>query len=336
MTSSKQPALPFRRILMTGGTGFVGRYLAPMLQAASPGARRLMLSRPGVSDACAGWDSASAEIFDRDAIGALVHQFQPDLVVHMAAQASVGQSHDASEATWRINFGGAFVLAQAVATYAPEATFHFTSSAEVYGLSLNSGPVTEAAPLLPQNCYARSKMAAEMMLGDVLPRSQRLIVTRAFNHVGAGQDERFVMASLAAQIVRIETGLQPPVLKVGNLEAARDFLDVRDVCRAYMEILSISDRLAPRSVFNISSGSATKVRDALAQMQGISIANFDIEVDQARLRPNDIPCAVGINDTLVSATGWRPEWSLKDSLQALMDGARHSARIRTGSGNSAL
>lgn len=267
------------------------------------------------------------EVFDRASVQELIADFQPDLVVHMAAQASVGQSHDASEMTWKINFGGSFELARALAAHAPNATVLFTSSAEVYGLSFNSGAVTETAPLLPLNCYARSKMAAEMMLSDVLPCNQKLIVTRAFNHIGSGQDERFVMASLAAQIIRIEQGQQQPILRVGNIDVSRDFLDVRDVCRAYIQILSISDRLEKRSVFNICSGRSTAIRDALAHLSDSSDAQFTVEVDQSRLRPNDIPSAIGLNDALVAATGWRPEWSLKDSLRALMDGARDAASV---------
>lgn len=322
MTLATLPALPFRRILMTGGTGFVGRYLAPRVVAAAPSAdlRILMHSRSNAPPL--GWTPIVGEVVDQVRMAAIVAEFRPDLVIHMAAQASVGQSHDASEATWAVNFDGSFSLAKAVAAYAPEAAILFTSSAEVYGLSLCSGPVAETAPLIPQNCYARSKAATEFMLTDVLPKTSRMIVARPFNHLGAGQDERFVMASLAAQIARIEAGLQEPVVRVGNTDAARDFLDVEDVCDAYVHLLELAPRLDQHAVFNISTGQARMVRELLDILVRASTATFRIEVDPLRLRPNDIPVAVGLNAKICSSTIWRPKRELLDTVRKLLDGAR--------------
>lgn len=317
---------------MTGGTGFVGRYLAPRIAAAAPDAERVVLQRAASDITPAGWRSIPGEIVDENRILAIVAEFQPDLVVHMAAQASVGQSHSASEATWAVNFDGSFALAKAVARHAPAAAFLFTSSAEVYGLSLCDGPVSESAPLRPQNCYARSKAATEYMLTDVLPKTGRLVIARPFNHLGAGQDERFVMASLAAQIARIEAGLQEPVVRVGNMEAARDFLDVQDVCDAYIHLLEFASKAQHHEVFNISTGEARKVKDLLELLISASKAEFSVEVDPDRLRPNDIPAAVGLNTRIVQATAWRPGRAMADTVRDLLNGAR--VRLKAQSQNS--
>ena len=192
---SKAARLPASRILLTGGGGFVGGYLAPMLAHAAPAARKVVLSRDPAS--IKGWDLALCDIVDASTVAALVQDLRPDLVVHLAAQSSVGASHHAGEDTWRVNLCGSLALAAACARFAPEAVVLFSSSAEGYGKSFLAGAVDEHAPLEPQNSYARSKAAAEHMLDDVLAPTNALIVARAFNHTGPGQDERFVLPSFS-------------------------------------------------------------------------------------------------------------------------------------------
>jgi GDP-4-dehydro-6-deoxy-D-mannose reductase len=318
--------LPFTRILMTGGNGFVGGYLAPILADASPDASRLMLTRPGSGAAGRHWASANAEIEDDAAVDRIVQDFRPDLVLHLAAQASVGASQTMAETTWRVNFGGSLALASACAKHAPRATVLFVSSAETYGASFKDGPASEDTPLQPLNAYARSKAAAEQMLGDVLPPESRLIVVRAFNHTGPGQDERFVLPSFAAQIARIESGRQPPHMETGNLDAARDFLDVRDVCEAYLALLAAAPELPMRNVFNVASGEGRKIADLLAILRGHATAQFELRLDPARLRPSDIPSAIGRNERLAAATGWAPRRPLETTLRDLLQHAREAAR----------
>jgi len=312
----------FRRILLTGGSGFVGGYLCPLLADETPDARRVLLNRPGDDRSRTGWEPAFAEIFDEAAIAAIIEEVKPDLVLHLAAQSSVGAGHASAGETWRTNFGGSFALALACSRFTPEATVLFASSAEVYGLSFRQGKVDEDAPLRPQNPYARSKAAAEQMLGDILAPTNQLIVTRAFNHTGPGQDERFVLPSFAAQIARIEAGRQPPCLQVGNLDAERDFLDVRDVCRGYLALIEAARSLPARAVFNISSGRARSIHDLLQTMKAYSKAQFDVVVDPERLRGSDIPRAVGSSSRLQAAVAWRPAIDLRETLEALVDAAR--------------
>jgi GDP-4-dehydro-6-deoxy-D-mannose reductase len=314
----------FRRILLTGANGFVGGYLAPALISALPGVEGLVLRRPGTTGCPEGWALAEAEVFDRDAVEAIVARFEPDLIVHLAAQTSVGESKREAETTWRANFDGSFALASACARFAPSVTFFFVSSSEVYGRSFLSGPVREDAPLQPMNVYARSKAAAEQVIADVLPAQARVVIVRAFNHTGPGQDERFVLPSFAAQIARIEARLQPPEIRVGNLAAQRDFLDVRDVCRAYVALINATPALPAHSVFNISSGSSRSIRSLLEILSSKSSVRFEVIVDHKRLRSVEIPDAVGRNDLLKAAIEWSPIHRIDETLADLLHFARNN------------
>ena len=232
----------YARILMTGASGFVGRRLAPALQAAYPAAALAAIAH-SPSDTCPGWTTFCVDLADADAINEAVRSWRPNLVVHLAAQSSVGEEAELAEATWRTNSVGALNLACAIARAVPESMVFNVSTGEVYGSSFLNGPASETTPLSPRSIYARSKAAAEAIFEDVLPPESRLVTVRPLNHTGAGQDERFVLPSFAAQIARIEAGLVPPKLQVGNLGVERDFLDVRDVIDAYLLILAGAEAL---------------------------------------------------------------------------------------------
>ncbi len=304
------------RILLTGGTGFVGAHLAPALVAAFPHADRLLLRLPGETAAREGWRTAEGHVTDAAAMTRLVADFKPDLVLHLAAQSSAGASLKAAEETWRVNFDGTLELASALAHHAPGATFFFVSSSETYGENFRSGPADETTPLAPANAYARSKAAAESMLPDVLRADQRLIVVRPFNHTGPGQDTRFVLPAFAAQIADIEAG-GPPVLRTGNLDAMREFLDVRDVSAAYVALLRADT--GARATFNVASGRAHRVGDILEMLRARSRRAFTVENDPERMRPSDIPHAAGSSARLHALTGWAPQIPLEATLDALLD-----------------
>jgi GDP-4-dehydro-6-deoxy-D-mannose reductase len=306
------------RILLTGGSGFVGRYVAPWLAPAFPSAQRVGLLSQRAEALGADWAIVRADIRDEAAIESILADLRPDLIVHLAAQASVGQGLRMAEDTWWVNFGGTFALARAAARHAAQSTFFFSSTAEVYGASFNTGPVNEETPLAPLSAYASSKAAAEHVLRDLLSPTTRLIVTRAFNHTGPGQDERFVLSSFAAQVARIEKRRVPPVIRVGNLEARRDFLDVRDVVEAYGRLIAADD-LPERLTVNVASGRVARIGDLLEEMRRLSTGAFEIAVDPARLRASDIPSAVGDASRLKQLTGWSPKETMRSTLRALLD-----------------
>lgn len=306
-----------RRLLLTGSTGFVGRHLLAAIgseryQIAVLGHEPAPLSKP-VSTVY------QADLRDDNAVKAAIADWRPQAVVHLAAQASVGQAGIDPGSTWSVNLCGSLALARALAQHAADVTFLFSSSAEVYGTSFNDGVVTEASPLRPVNAYSRSKVAAEWMLTEVLPAAARLIVVRAVNHTGPFQDERFAIPAFAAQIARIEAGCSPPVLMVGDLSAERDFLDVSDVVDAYLGLLDCAPRLPARSVFNVSSGRAVSMATLVETLCGLSRVPVEVRVDPARVRPNSVPRAVADPSWLSETIGWRPGRNIKSTVRSVLD-----------------
>ncbi len=301
-------------LLLVGGTGFVGGYLAPALAAAFPTHRRILLVRSSDKAIPWGWEMRKADLLDPQSVEQVVATIRPQVVVHLAAQSSVMGD---PESTWRVNFGGAFVLASAVARHAPEAVFFFSSSSEVYGESFRAGVASEATVTQPRNAYASSKVAAEAMLRDILPATKRLIITRSFNHTGPGQDERFVLPTFAAQIARIEAGQIPPVIRVGNLSAERDFLHVADVVDAYVRLLT-QPGLEKRVLVNVASGNTYRIETLLEFLRGRSSRAFTVEIDAPRLRPLEIQRAGGDPADLMRLTGWTPKRHIEDVLEELL------------------
>jgi GDP-4-dehydro-6-deoxy-D-mannose reductase len=308
----------FATVLLTGGTGFVGRHLSGALTTRFPQAKLVLLCRPGEKPQQRDVHYLTAELTDEASVKVAVDEVRPDLVLHLAAQASVGQAIGTAEETWRVNFCGTMWLAAAMARVCPRATFVFVSSAEVYGANFSKKPVSEDTPPLPLNPYARAKAAAEAMLADVLPQSAQLIVARSFNHTGAGQDERFALPAFAAQIARIEKGEKQPLLSVGNLSAERDFLDVEDVVDAYLRLVETAG-LPQRATFNVASGQAHAMSDLLRRLRRLAGADFEISVDPDRMRASDVPCSLGDASRLRKATGWAPRRSVDDMLSHLLE-----------------
>ncbi len=316
----------YERILLTGGGGFVGAHVAAALAETYPAAARAMLLRPGEVSAPKGFSTVSADLLDEAAIGRIVAELRPDLVVHLAGQASIGQAANAAEYTWRVNFHGAFGLGAALARHAPAAVVLFSSTAAAYGASFRDGAPDEETPLRPQDIYSRSKAAAEIALADVLGPEAKLVIARPVNHSGPGQRSRhFVLSSFAAQIAAIEAGRAEPRIKVGDLSKVRDFLDVRDVVDAYVRLICLARDLPERvSAFNVASGEAHSIGFLLEALRALSRTPFDVEVDPQLLRPSGVDIQTVVCDAtkLRALTGWRPRRPIAQMLAALLDEAR--------------
>jgi len=307
------------RILLTGATGFVGpRLLAALRHSSFHDAQFLVWGyRPaaGVPAPLTNIDICSAA-----AVAAAVAGFKPTHVVHLAAQSHVPTSFKQPELTWRINVMGTLNLFEALRKHVPQAGILYISSSEVYGRSFQAGePLDETALLQPQNPYAASKAAADLMAGQYAAQGLRIVRLRPFNHIGAGQREEFVAASFAAQVARIEAGQQKPVIRVGNLEARRDFLDVDDVVRAYVMALEKIDDLAPGMVMNICSGTTRKIEDLLNGFIEQAACSVRVERDPERLRPSDTPVAAGSAETVASSLGWNAEIPFSVTLKSILD-----------------
>ena len=278
---------PPRRILVTGASGFVGRHLLRVLRAEFPNATLIAATRAVNRLSDDADEVLPFDLLSPESMLAMVARARPEAVVHLAAQPSVGASFADPVLTWRANLMGTVALGEAVLNEAPEARFLLASSAEVYGLSFQSGlPLAEDAPFRPANPYAAAKAAADLAVGEMALRGLRAVRLRAFNHVGPGQGEGFVVAAFAAQLARIERELQPPVLRVGALDRWRDFLDVRDICAAYAVVLRTE--LPTSTVLNLASGTPRRIGDVLDALLSRSRVRPKVEVEATRMRPTDI------------------------------------------------
>lgn len=191
---------------------------------------------------------------------------------------------------------GTLNLMEALKAHTPECFTLFVSSSEVYGESFKRGQLLdEDAACAPMNPYAASKLAAEHVVMQYLRQGMPGVVVRPFNHIGPGQSADFVTASFAKQIAWIEAGLQAPVLKVGNLDASRDFLNVHDVCEAYALLLAADSGQLQHRTYNIASGASRQIRSVLQALLAEATVPITVQTDPDRLRPSDIPLAAGTN-----------------------------------------
>jgi GDP-4-dehydro-6-deoxy-D-mannose reductase len=312
------------RALVTGASGFVGRYLVEALR-----------SQDAQVLACGGPREAAEAFFPLDlsdgaAIRAALDVARPAVVFHLAAQTFVPESFASPLATYQTNTIGTALLAAAVRDYAhagaPMPRIVFTSSAEVYGArDPGDFPLHEALDLRPANPYAASKAAAEaILLSEARSLGLDAVVARAFNHIGPGQSDRFVIASFAKQLAAIAAGADP-LLLVGNLGAARDFLDVRDVVAAYLALARDGESGA---VYNVCSGTAVTIRDLLRELMTIARVPVEVREDPQRMRPLDVPVFVGSADKLRARTGWRPTVTAVASLREIYAAALAAAGNR--------
>ena len=314
-----------KRVLVTGAGGFVGRHALRALAAkVAPRDRLAAIGRAPMTGIPAEVETREIDLLDTASLAAFLATFRPTHVLHLAAVSSVQQAAGSPAETWRVNLVGLLNLVEALAGEAPGATFLFVSSGEVYGRAFLTGsPLAEDVVPQPVSAYARTKLAGEMMLADLLPAAGiKLIVLRPFNHVGPGQNERFVLASFAGQIARIEAGQSPAVIEVGDLSAARDFLDVRDVVAVYAALIARSDAVGDRTLYNVSSGVSRRTGDILAEMRALARVPVDVQVSPGRLRRSEIPTASGDSSALTAAIGWRPAVPWAETLQAIMQDAR--------------
>jgi GDP-4-dehydro-6-deoxy-D-mannose reductase len=303
-----------RRILVTGAAGFVGQCLLPVLRAAFPGTEIQ--------------GTGGLDVTDRAAVFALVQEARPEVCLHLAGIAAIGQALADQPRAWAVNLHGALNLADAILAHAPECRLIFISSAEVYGGSFKAGvPLDESAALAPLNLYAATKAAAELALGAMTGSGLRLLRLRPFNHTGPGQAEAFVVPAFAGQIARIEAGLAPPVIAVGALRPARDFMDVRDVCAAYAACVLRADELPDNAVLNIASGRGVMIGDILSLLLDQARVKIDVAEDPARLRAVEIERAVGDAGLAERFLGWRPRVPLEQTLAEVLAAARAAVRV---------
>lgn len=279
------------KTLITGGTGFAGRHLAA--HCADAGDDVVVLAR-----------SEGVDLLDAEQTQRVVADAAPDVVYHLAAQAHVGRSWTDPATTLRDNVGMAANVFEAVRAGAPDATVLFVSSGEVYGRP-ETLPLTEAAPLRPQNPYAVSKAASDLLARFYADaHGLRVVIARAFNHSGPGQEPIYAIANFARQIAA------GPHVITGNPDTRRDYTDVRDVARAYRALAAHGEP----GVYNVCSGrtaSAAELVAALGRVAGVAVEH---RVDPSLRRGHEVMEVRGSYERLRAATGWEPEISLGQTL----------------------
>jgi GDP-4-dehydro-6-deoxy-D-mannose reductase len=290
------------RVLVTGGSGFLGRHLVARLIARGDAVTALGLD-PGPLGEEAHF--VHADVCDSDQIARAVAASDPQVVVHLAALSHVGESWNRMPEYFEVNVLGT----EHVAAAARGRQLLFASTAEVYGAVPEAEqPIPETRPPAPRSPYALTKAAAER-----LALASGAIVVRLFNLAGPGQAPSFALPSFAAQLATIARGAAPAVLKVGNLSARRDFLHVADAADALAELMTSGQ---PATVYNLASGTAVSIREALDRLLGISGVAARVERDPERLRPVDVPVLAG-DTRRIAALGWRPRRDFDEALADL-------------------
>lgn len=320
------------KILITGITGFVGPYLSEQLQRRQPSPSIIGTAQQPDETHMAWAQDRDVDLFQldvRDAAGmeACIRTVEPDRVIHLAAVSHVPTAQQFPVSAWEVNVLGTLNLLEACSALAPDAAVLYVSSGDVYGRTFQQGsPLDEEATPRPENPYSSSKAAAEILVRQYAYQGLHGICLRAFNHVGPGQRPDFVVSAFARQIAEIEAGLREPVLTVGNLDAWRDFTDVRDVVRAYELVVNHASEIKPASIFNVCSGQPRQIRSVLDGLLAASATSIRVEQDPDRLRPSDTPFAAGNPSRLAEVCGWQPLIPWDKTIRDVLDYWRSQVR----------
>lgn len=301
------------RVLITGATGFAGHHLSS--HCAALGHEVHGLVRPGRERALApGVIAHAADLRDAAAVAGVLEAAAPEGIVHLAGASSVGRSFAEPAATWDVNLGGTIALLEALRLQAPDVTTLVVTSGEIHGrVPLEDLPVTADTPLRPISPYGASKAAADLAAGQYRAAyGVRAVRVRAFNHVGPGQDPRFVIPNVARQIARAERdGLERIDVRVGNTGTRRDFVDVRDMVRAYVLLLEHAD---PDAIYLACSGRSIPVSDLVDGLAGNARIPVAFHADPALIRDGEQPDLYGSPARLRADTGWTPEIPIDTTL----------------------
>ena len=317
------------RVLITGVGGFAGSHLADhclTLPGVEVAGTLRSVDRLGNAAHLAGRSAfIAADLRHAAGVEAAVRECRPDVVFHLAAQASVAASFEDPIGTLMDNAVGQLNVIRAVLAHAPAARLLVVGSAYEYGLVRpEENPIDESVPLRPMDPYAVSKVTQDLF-GYQYTLSHRLqaVRVRAFNHTGPRQSTEFVASRFARLVAEIEAGQREPVLTVGNLAAVRDFTDVRDVVRAYF---LAATKGQPGEVYNVGSGVPRSIQEILDILTGLSRVSVTVSEDPTLLRPLDVPTLVCDATRLRQHTGWTPHIPLDRTLSDLLDHWRSAVR----------
>lgn len=310
-----------KKALITGITGFAGSHLAELLLKEGfevYGTTRPRSKTENIDHIKKKLRLQDADLLDSHSLYAILSDIKPDFIFHLAAQSFVQSSWASPTTTMEMNTVGSVHLFEAVRRAKIDPVIQIACSSEEYGLVFpNEVPVKETNPLRPLSPYAVSKVAMDY-LGYQYHQSysMKIIRTRGFNHTGPRRGEVFATSNFAKQIAEIEKGKKEPIIETGNLEAERDWTDVRDMVRAYL--LSVQ-KCEYGDVYNICSEKAIKISDMLDLLLSQTKAKVKIIQDSSRIRPSDVPILLGDCTKFRKATGWRPEIPFEQTMKDLLN-----------------
>ena len=311
-----------RRVLVTGVTGFAGShlvdYMAERGDAEIWGIQRWRSRTENIEHLRGSMKLVECDLRDAESTRDTIEQIKPDWIFHLAAQSFVPTSWKAPTESLTTNVLGQLHLFEACRRLGLKPRIQVACSSEEYGMVHEDElPIKETNPLRPLSPYAVSKVAQDMLAYQYFMSYKTDVVrTRGFNHEGPRRGPVFVASDFAKQVADIERGLKAPVIHVGNLEARRDFTDVRDMVRAYWLAL---EKCQGGEIYNICSGKAWRIKDVLDLLLGMTKVRIEVREDPARLRPSDVPVLLGDHSKFTDRTGWKPsipfEQTLKDMLE---------------------
>jgi GDP-4-dehydro-6-deoxy-D-mannose reductase len=314
------------RVIVTGAAGFVGRYLVSELDAAGYEVLGIDLTESpagGSSDlflssSRAGYDQC--DLTRSDETMEIIADWKPKGVFHLAAQSSAAYSFDHPRETFETNVFGSLNLLEAIRSLSRDSSEQVrvlcVGSSEEYGRrGPDEMPLSEESPIEPVSPYAVSKATQRMLMHQYhAAYGIDAVITRSFSHTGPGQKDRFVLPSFARQCAEIKAGAAEAKIRVGNLDVERDFLDVRDVVRAYRLLF---EKGGAGVVYNVCRGEGIALGDALDILIGMTGRDVEIEIDPELFRPADVPVLVGDNRRLRDDTGWSPSKTTGEMLKDL-------------------
>ncbi len=313
------------KILITGAAGFVGGHLIEALKDNCKNeisafvlnekeAGRVNLPKENIYQ---------VDITNASKVKDTVKEVRPDMVFHLAAQSSVGLSWKHPALTYSVNITGTVNILEALKEFSPNARILLVGSAEQYGsVAIDEQPIKETQHLVGNNPYSVSKMAQEAAARLFLKDSNlQIIRVRAFNHIGAGQETKFVIPNWCSQAISMEKDLKKdPCLFVGNINVKRDFTDVRDIVRAY---ILLAENGKSGEIYNVGSGISHSLEDVLKLIKENSFRkDITWKVDESRLRPSDIEELCADVTKLKSTVDWEPVYTLEQSVKWIMEEMR--------------
>lgn len=311
-----------KKILITGISGFVGNYLARLLIGQKDveviGTYHSEKSKALLLDIDSNLKLYQLDLMDYEKVVEVINDCQPDEIYHLAALTSAAQSFENPSLVITNNITSQLNLFEAVRKTNLNPKIMIISSAEVYGIVDPSDiPVDEDTPLKPASPYAISKIAQDYMgLQYHISYNLNVLRVRPFNHIGPGQADQFATSAFAKKIAEIEKGKREPILTVGNLDAKRDFTDVKDMVRAYVILM---EKGVAGEVYNIGFGKSYKMSDILDILLSFSSAKIKVEVDPKLLRPSDNPELLCDNTKFKTLTNWVPEIAIEKTLEDILN-----------------